>query len=56
MVSKEAIEKRIAQLESERAQLVANATAYDGALQEANYWLAIAKKAEAEKLEPPKPE
>ena len=39
MITCEDIEKRKAELESNRAQLLANLNAVDGALQDCDYWL-----------------
>ena len=38
-ISRGALKARIQKLQAERAQLIANLNAYDGAIQEAEYWL-----------------
>lgn len=42
MVTIAAIEARLAQLRREAEQVKANLHAYDGAIQECEYWLAVA--------------
>ena len=44
-------QKRIAKLEQERNQTIANLNALDGAIQEAQYWLAQVMKADQKAAE-----
>ena len=39
MITREMVEKRLEQLTAERDQLVANLQAYNGAIQDCEYWL-----------------
>jgi hypothetical protein len=53
-ITQEALEARLADLERGRVQAIANLNAYDGAIQECNYWLGQLKAAEeARKASPP---
>lgn len=47
-ITKEALELRLAALERDRAQAIANVNAYDGAIQECQFWLELLKDAEQE--------
>jgi hypothetical protein len=51
-ITVEALQDRLAGLEKGRAQTLANLSAYDGAIVECQYWLDLAKKAEAAKPPP----
>jgi len=56
VISLEALEKRLVILERGRAQALANLNAYDGAIQEVQFWInwlkEQAKEAEAKKKQP----
>ena len=45
LITKEALELRLAALQRDRAQAVANVNAYDGAIQECQFWLELLKDA-----------
>ena len=45
-MTKEQIQARLKQLETEREQLRVNLMAYEGAIQDCNYWLQELDKAE----------
>ena len=47
-MTKDLIEARILKLTSERDQIKATLLAYEGALQEANFWLSEANKTESD--------
>ncbi len=47
-ITKEALEQRLAALKRDRTQAVANVNAYDGAIQECQFWLELLKDAEEE--------
>lgn len=47
-ITKEALEQRLAALQRDRTQAVANVNAYDGAIQECRFWLELLKDAEQE--------
>lgn len=47
-VTREALELRLKALERDRAQAIANVNAYDGAIQECQFWLELLKDAEQE--------
>jgi len=44
MLTKEMIEQRLAKLKAEREQLIANLNAYNGAIQDCEYWLSVLDK------------
>ncbi|KKN66893.1 hypothetical protein LCGC14_0466680 [marine sediment metagenome] len=48
LITKEALELRLAALQRDRAQAIANVNAYDGAIQECNFWIELLKDAEQE--------
>lgn len=48
MIDKKLIEKRISELESERANVIAKLQAITGALQDCEYWLHQLKESEKE--------
>jgi hypothetical protein len=52
-ITVEALEARLAGLEKGRAQTLATLSAYDGAIQECQYWLDLVKKAKT--AQPAKP-
>ena len=45
-ITKEVLELRLGALERDRAQAIANVNAYDGAIQEVKYWIALLRVAE----------
>ena len=47
-ITREALELRLKALERDRNQAIANVNAYDGAIQECNFWLELLKDAEEE--------
>ena len=47
-ITKEVLELRLVALERDRAQAIANVNAYDGAIQECQFWLELLKDAEQE--------
>jgi len=53
-ITKQAFQDRLAGLEKGRAQALADLSAYDGAIQECQYWLEQVEKAEAEAKAAPK--
>uniref|UniRef100_A0A6M3IEM1 Uncharacterized protein n=1 Tax=viral metagenome TaxID=1070528 RepID=A0A6M3IEM1_9ZZZZ len=46
MITREAIEARLADLRAQREQLVGNLNAFNGAIQDCEFWLAEVDKAE----------
>ena len=46
-MTKDLLQQRLEKLEADRNQLLANLNAYDGAIQEAKYWLTQLEKQEA---------
>jgi len=48
VLTKEKIEQRLAKLKAEREQLLANLNAYNGAIQDCEYWLGLIDQSEAE--------
>jgi len=44
LITREMVEQRLAQLKAERDQLVANLNAYNGAIQDCEYWLSLLKE------------
>ncbi len=47
-ITREVLELRLKALERDRAQAIANVNAYDGAIQECNFWIELLKDAEQE--------
>ena len=47
-ITREALELRLKALERDRNQAIANVNAYDGAIQECNFWIELLKDAEQE--------
>ena len=45
-ITQQALELRLETLQRDRAQAIANINAYDGAIQECEYWLGVLKIAE----------
>ena len=41
MITREEIERRLNQLKAERDRLIANLNAYNGAIQDCEYWLGL---------------
>jgi len=44
MVMREMVLERLAKLKAEREQLIANLNAYNGAIQDCEYWLSVLDK------------
>ena len=42
-VTQEAIEQRLAALRAQREQLILNVNAYNGAIEDCEYWLSVAR-------------
>jgi len=51
MVTREKILERLAKLKAEREQLIANLNAYNGAIQDCEYWLSVLEDGENNDLE-----
>ena len=47
-ITREVLELRLKALERDREQAIANVNAYDGAIQECNFWIKLLKEAEQE--------
>lgn len=47
-ITREVLELRLKALERDRNQAIANVNAYDGAIQECNFWIKLLKEAEQE--------
>jgi hypothetical protein len=54
VITKQAIQERIDKLQKSREQAIANVNAYDGAIQEAQYWLSLFTETEEIKQAPDK--
>jgi len=56
MITREVVLERLAKLKAEREQLIANLNAYNGAIEDCEYWLKLIDQPEEAEVMPDGPE